>query len=61
MGSKGTMVDFGPSETEEFRSRYKNAKDRGVEVFTYKGNQYVLDYAKYLLEYLDANIKKDAS
>jgi hypothetical protein len=38
---------------EELREEYDKAVEAGAETFFYGGNQYVTDYAKYLLQYID--------
>ncbi len=50
-------VSWNSSRKDEFRDEYNKAKKENVDMFTFKGNKYVLDYAKYLLEYLDIKLK----
>lgn len=40
-------------DKEEFRKDYKEALSKGEEKFYHKRLLFVVDYAKYLLEYLD--------
>lgn len=47
------MLEWNSSNVEEFREKHKLAKERDSKTFIYQGNEYVLDYAKYLLEYID--------
>jgi len=59
MGSRDRELSWDSSEVEEFREKYKSAKEKEKKTFFYQGNEYVLNYAKYLLEYID--IKKNGS
>lgn len=36
-----------------FKKRYQQAVDKSEEQFNFDGNDFVTDYAKYLIEYLD--------
>jgi hypothetical protein len=47
-------VTWTPTKKRKFRRAYRHARARGLEQFTFDGNEFVTDYAKYLLEYLDA-------
>lgn len=46
-------VTFTVEVREKLRKAYEAAESEGVETFTFSGNEYVVGYAKYLLEYLD--------
>jgi hypothetical protein len=52
-------VTFTASEVGKLRKAYEDAKEEGKEVFEFGGNEYVADYAKYLLEYLEGKVKED--
>lgn len=40
-----------------FKRAYNNATRRGHESFIFEGNEYLVGYAKYLIEYLEATLK----
>lgn len=37
-----------------FKEAYEQAKEKGEDVFTFEGNEFVLRYAYYLIEYLES-------
>lgn len=39
---------------KRFRKAVKTAEVNGREQFTFDGNEYLVGYAKYLIEYLDS-------
>lgn len=39
---------------ERFRKEYQRAVENNQEVFTFDGNEFLPDYAKYLIQYLDS-------
>ena len=44
---------------ERFKRAYKAARlQSGSDVFQFDGHEFVLDYAKYLIEYLDSELPK---
>jgi hypothetical protein len=49
-------VEFTPRKREQLRAAYNEARDAGEDVFVFEGREYVTDYAKYLLEYLDIQL-----
>lgn len=51
-------VTFDAKKVEEFRKAYVNAKENKAESFFFEGGEYLVSYAKYLLEYLDTKFKK---
>ena len=55
------LVEFDAAKKERFRKAYNEAvKEQGetsLGAFTFEGGQYLIRYAKYLLEYLDMKIK----
>lgn len=40
-----------------FKMAYEGAKGLEMPVFNFDGNEYVLSYAKYLVEFLDGKFK----
>lgn len=41
-----------------FKEAYKKALDNNDEAFTFDGHEFVVAYAKYLIEYLDERLEK---
>lgn len=50
-------IAFDKPMRERLRKAYVKAVDENAEQFTFEGNEYVTNYAKYLLEYLDMKLK----
>ena len=46
-------ITFTPEMRDDLRVQYNNAVEQEIDPFLFDGNEYVLNYAKYLLEYLD--------
>lgn len=46
-------ITFNSETRDSFKRVYALAKEQGVDPFMFEGNEYVLGYAKYLIEYLD--------
>jgi len=62
------MTEFKPATTrpvlrfdkpmrERLRRAYEKAVNDNEAMFTFEDNEYVTNYAKYLLEYLDMKLK----
>lgn len=49
----GQTVEFDATKRDALRLAYDGAVTEGLDVFMHEGNEYVVGYAKYLLEYLD--------
>ena len=49
------MINWTPEMARRFKRTYEEAKrvKGGKETFMFDGNEFVLDYAKYLIEYLE--------
>lgn len=47
------QVSFTPEKRDELRKAYDKAQKDEAESFTLDGNEYLVTYARYLLEYLD--------
>jgi hypothetical protein len=45
-------VTFDRDRLVRLRRAYEKAKMSNKEVFTFEGKDYLIDYAKYLIEYL---------
>lgn len=50
---KGKQVSFTPEKRDELQKAYDKAQKDEAESFTLDGNEYLVTYARYLLEYLD--------
>lgn len=44
-----------------FKLAYQSAKLQKLRQFDFEGNSYLIDYAKYLIEYLSQNIGNPAT
>lgn len=49
-------LDFDIPTRERLREAYTQAVKRNADSFTFEGNVFVTDYAKYLLEFLDIKL-----
>jgi hypothetical protein len=45
-------VSFTRESAQRLKQAYVRATKEGKQSFIFEGNEYVVDYAKYLLEYL---------
>lgn len=54
-------IVFTPSMQRRFKAAYEEAKVQGKETFTFDGNEFLLDYAKYMIEYMEMENKKYAT
>ncbi len=53
------LVTFDRPTLERFKTAYNKARLHPLtDVFEFDGKQYVLGYAKYLIEYLDERLAK---
>jgi len=50
-------VTFDKNDLILFKKCYENALQNKVTEFEYKGNEYVVSYAKYLIEFLESKLK----
>lgn len=51
------MTKFTIEKREQLRKAYEEAVAMGVEAFGFEGNEYLVSYARYLLEYLDERLE----
>lgn len=51
------MVEFTPSKLRKFKTAYNKAVQSNQETFKWQGDEYVVGYAKYLIEYLEQQFK----
>lgn len=53
-------VDFGnPDTAKAFKAAYDRALANNVESFTFEGNEVLVDYAYYMLEYAADQLKQE--
>lgn len=50
------MVDFDIPKRERLRTAYEQAIAAKQDQFQFEGNEYLVAYARYLLEYLDQQL-----
>ena len=50
-------IKFTPEVAAQLKKEYKEAVNAGQESFTFKGEELLVSYAKYLIEYLDSVFK----
>ncbi len=53
------QVTWTPDMLREFKRTYSKAVKDKVLVFTYRGHQFIPDYAKYLIEYLESQFDEE--
>ena len=49
----GKQVSWTPEKLEEFKTVWEAADDLERESFTFDGNEYLVTYGRYLIEYLE--------
>ena len=49
------VVEWTPEKLKRFKKAWKKSGANGRDVFTFEGHEYVADYAKYLVEYLESH------
>lgn len=55
---KMKMITWTRPKLERFKVEYAKHKDTPEGVFVFEGNEFVVAYARYLIEYLEYNIKE---
>lgn len=55
---KRKVVEWTPEMLKRFQVSYTKAVEEKAKTFIFDGNEYVVDYAKYLIEYLTSEFKK---
>lgn len=58
MAEATATIQFTPVKLALLKMAYTNATTRGDVIFTFEGNELLTQYAKYLIEYLDSQFKK---
>lgn len=54
--AKGKAVVFNQDTLKLFKKHYAKAKKDGCKIFIFEGNEWLTSYAKYTIEYLEANM-----
>ena len=49
------FVSFSADSAKRFTASYNRAKNRNLEKFFFEGNEYVVSYAYYVIQYLVMN------
>jgi|HubBroStandDraft_4_1064222.scaffolds.fasta_scaffold419159_2 hypothetical protein len=50
------MITFTPEMLARFKAAYRIAVDAKVDTFRFDDKEFVVSYAKYLIEYLDGQL-----
>lgn len=57
MSNDRKMIEFDVRKLKRFKLAYKIAVADGVDHFTFEGDDYLVDYARYAIEYLEERLK----
>jgi hypothetical protein len=52
------MVKFTREKLDALESAYQKAVDEGAEDFMFEGHEWLTDYAKYAIEFLNTKIRR---
>ena len=55
------VINWNRARLSRFREAYKAALDSKQETFVFEGHDFVIGYAKYLIEFLDDEFKTGAT
>ena len=58
---KQTMVTWTKEKAEEFKVAWKAHEIEEAESFVFEGNEYLVTYGRYLIEYLDYLFDEEAA
>lgn len=50
-------IEFNLPKLEALREAYNYARENDIKVFKFEENDLLTDYAKYLIQYLDSELK----
>jgi HEPN domain-containing protein len=53
-----SFITWTPDKFRRLKKAYENAVKRQQDTFTFEGHEFVQGYAKYLIEYLDAQFQR---
>lgn len=48
------VVEFTETSFERFKKAYEDASSEGKEQFTFEGNDVLVSYAKYVIQYVES-------
>jgi len=51
-------ITFNDLKLKEFKKAYEFAAKNEQEVFTFENHEFLVTYAKYLIEYLEGELKR---
>ena len=53
-----TLIEWNREKLERFKRAHRISRATNKQTFTFEGYEFVLDYAKYLIEYLETKLEK---
>ena len=53
------MIEFTPEKLKRFKKAYNKAVEDNNDVFTFSNHEFVVGYAKYMIEYLDSQYAQE--
>lgn len=56
--SEQKYISWDKLMAKRLKKRYQQAVENGEKDFTFEGNEFVTNFAKYLLEYLESRLGK---
>lgn len=54
-----STINFDRPKLAKLKREYAKAKEAGREQFTFDGSEFLVSYAKYLIEYLETQFSED--
>jgi hypothetical protein len=51
-------IDFDRAKLERLKVRVKEAVEKDEQTFKFEGSEFMLSYAKYVIEYLESKLPK---
>lgn len=51
------MLEFTPSKARRFKEVYQDTLEHHRQSFIFEGHEFLTDYAKYVIEYLESRFK----
>jgi hypothetical protein len=55
--AEGIMIEFNQASLKSVKKAYAKAVEDGKDQFTWGGHEFVTNYAKYMIEYLEGQFK----
>lgn len=56
METPSNFIKFDVSKLAALRESYFDAQAKKLQIFTFEGHEYDINYAKYLIEFLEARL-----